>query len=327
MADFDNRLPRGRTYCRNGSVVHLEVLPGKIKAVVAGGSFYKVDVTVKPLPKERWEAIKAACAGSIGAVMDLLMGRLSPEVMEVISDPKKGMFPLRNEVSWTCSCPDWASLCKHSAAVFYGVGSRLDEEPALIFVLRGVDPTELAAGAADVDGSAAGEDALTGDLEAIFGIDVEDVDLKPAKAKGAKKANLAAKKAEPVPATKTTKKAEPVPKAKAVKKVEPVPESKAAKKVEPVAATRAPTKTKPAPGATLSSTPPLDLNLLALKGSDIRYLRDQAGLTIPELAQVLKVTAPSITRWEASPGVVNLHFRTSMSLIKWGQTVLPSCKP
>ena len=96
MADFDNRLPRGRTYCRNGSILHLEVAAGGVGAVVAGSDIYYIIMNVKPLPPERWQAINNACQGSIATVIDLLKGTLSPEIMKVICDPKTGMFPLRD---------------------------------------------------------------------------------------------------------------------------------------------------------------------------------------------------------------------------------------
>ncbi|MDR2454987.1 MAG: hypothetical protein LBE49_00110, partial [Deltaproteobacteria bacterium] len=207
MADFDNRLPRGRTYCRNGSILHLEVSAGAAGAVVAGSDFYDVIMNVKPLPPGRWEAIKRACQGSIATVIDLLKGRLSPDVMKVICDPQAGMFPLRDEISWKCSCPDWASLCKHVASVFYGIGHRLDSEPDLIFTLRGVDPSELIASTADsllsVSGDGA-EDVLAGDLSAIFGIEVEPEPeqlSEPEQFSGPERGK-AAKQFEPGPAKK-----------------------------------------------------------------------------------------------------------------------------
>ena len=176
MADFENRLPRGRSYCRSGAILHLEVGAGSVKAVVAGGDFYDVVMSVSSLPPERWQDIKDACQGSIATVIDLLKGSLSSEIMRVICDPQTGMFPLSDEISWTCSCPDHASLCKHVASVFYGIGHRLDQEPHLLFTLRGVDPADLIAGTTDSLVSVAesgGEDVLVGDLGAIFGIDVE----------------------------------------------------------------------------------------------------------------------------------------------------------
>ncbi|MDR1310008.1 MAG: SWIM zinc finger family protein, partial [Deltaproteobacteria bacterium] len=136
MADFDNRLPRGRTYARNGSVFHLEIGPGSIVANVAGSDVYTVKMEVDPLPLESWGAIIQKCHGRISTIIDLLKGQFSPEVMEVVCDPKNGLFPTAKEIRYNCSCPDWAHLCKHIAAIFYGIGNRLDTEPELLFLLR-----------------------------------------------------------------------------------------------------------------------------------------------------------------------------------------------
>lgn len=141
--DIDNRLPRGRTYVRNGSVCHLEIHAGKITAMVAGSSLYQVTVTIKPLAHQKWQAIKHTCSGKISSLLDLLSGKLSSGVMEVVCHPKDGLFPLSQELSLECSCPDWASMCKHVAAVLYGVGARLDNDPAQLFKLRAVNFEEL----------------------------------------------------------------------------------------------------------------------------------------------------------------------------------------
>ena len=177
--DFENRLPRGRTYVRNGSVVHLEIAPGKIKAYVAGTDTYTVEVGVKPLPPERWEAIKKQCAGQIASLVDLLQGRLSDGVMRQVACRDGGLFPHPKELEMECSCPDWAEMCKHVAAVCYGVGARLDETPELLFRLRGVDHEDLVAAAGvaavlDKGVAAAGRKRVEGDLSEVFGIDLAD---------------------------------------------------------------------------------------------------------------------------------------------------------
>ncbi|MDR1487642.1 MAG: hypothetical protein LBT62_06615, partial [Deltaproteobacteria bacterium] len=160
MADYANRLARGRTYARNGSVCHLDITAGKVEAVVAGSDFYKVNMDVKPLPLDKWNDIKKKCHGQISTIVDLLLGRFSPDVMEIICDAKMGMFPNEDEISFNCSCPDWAQLCKHIGAVFCSIGNRLDQSPELLFLLRRVDPSELLEGSAKelVDG-AQGTDA------------------------------------------------------------------------------------------------------------------------------------------------------------------------
>lgn len=143
FCDLDNRLPRGRTYVRNGSVCHLDIKKGEIKAMVSGSSLYNVTIQIKPLLQEKWDHIKQTCLGKVSSLLDLLSGKLSGGVMEVVVHPKDGLFPLTQEFSLNCDCPDWATMCKHVAAVLYGVGSRLDADPAQLFTLRGVNFEEL----------------------------------------------------------------------------------------------------------------------------------------------------------------------------------------
>ncbi|MDR2123757.1 MAG: hypothetical protein LBP38_02095 [Desulfovibrio sp.] len=174
-ADYDSRLPRGRSYVRNGAVCHLEVRQGEIHALVSGSELYTVTVRIAPLPPRHWALIQDACKEKISTFVDLLQGKLSKEVMSVVCHPEIGIFPKASEISYECSCPDWAGLCKHTAATLYGVGSRLDEEPELLFLLRHVDPLDLFS--ADVAAQmGAGEAAtLQGvDLGGLFGINLEE---------------------------------------------------------------------------------------------------------------------------------------------------------
>ena len=176
-SDFSNRLPRGRTYARNGSIADLLVTRGRIEAVVAGSEVYDVAIAISPLAPEKWRAIRRDCATSIGSLIDLLTGRMADDVMRRLVRPDDGMFPTPRQINVKCSCPDGARLCKHLAAVLYGIGHRLDTRPELLFLLRGVDQQELVATATKesvslaVRGDAA--DALADDdLGAIFGIDL-----------------------------------------------------------------------------------------------------------------------------------------------------------
>ncbi|MCP4476034.1 MAG: helix-turn-helix domain-containing protein [Gammaproteobacteria bacterium] len=143
FSDYENRLPRGRTYVRNGSVCHLAIRKEEVKAIVSGSELYEVRIIMSPLPKKKWEAIKVSCTGQIGSLLDLLNGTLSAGVMAVVSDPATGLFPQAKEIKLRCSCPDWADMCKHVAAVLYGVGARLDNNPQALFLLRGVNHEEL----------------------------------------------------------------------------------------------------------------------------------------------------------------------------------------
>ncbi len=142
-SDFENRLPRGRTYVRNGSVIDLRIAAGEVSAQVMGSSLYKVTVKISAVPKKQWQALGSECAGSIESLVELLQGRLSKGVMERICHPRTGLFPAPKEIAFDCSCPDWAAMCKHVAAVFYGIGARLDEQPELLFTLRRVDAKDL----------------------------------------------------------------------------------------------------------------------------------------------------------------------------------------
>lgn len=146
-SDYENRLPRGRTYVRNGSVVDLQIAKGKVSAMVSGSDLYTVTITIAPVTATRWKAICRDCAGSIDSLVELLQGRLAKGVMDRVCREGDGLFPAPKEIELSCSCPDWADMCKHVAAVLYGIGARLDEKPALLFELRGVDENELLANA------------------------------------------------------------------------------------------------------------------------------------------------------------------------------------
>src|SRR5512136_2071193 len=144
-SDFSMRLPRGRTYVRNGSVLDLQIAPGEVKALVSGSAIYKVAVKVAAVPKARWTSICTDCGGAIDSLVELLQGRFSKGVMERICRQTTGLFPAPAEIQFSCSCPDWASMCKHVAAVLYGIGARLDGQPECLFTLRKVEGRDLIA--------------------------------------------------------------------------------------------------------------------------------------------------------------------------------------
>ena len=181
FSDFENRLPRGRTYVRNGSVCHLAVAKGRIEAKVSGSALYDVKVEIKTLPNKHWSAIKGRCSGEIGSLLELLQGGLSDHVMAVVTDRQDGLFPSPKEISFRCNCPDTAAMCKHIAAVLYGVGARLDAKPELLFLLRGVNHEELIA--ADAEAAVAGattrgksKQLAAADLSDVFGIELKAAD-------------------------------------------------------------------------------------------------------------------------------------------------------
>jgi uncharacterized Zn finger protein len=179
-SDYENRLPRGRTYVRNGSVIDLQIAPGEIKALVRGSDIYKVTVIVAPVSKARWKSICADCAGAIDSLVELLQGRFSKGVMLRVCQQRTGLFPSPDEIKLSCSCPDWADMCKHVAAVLYGIGARLDQQPELLFRLHKVDEKELLAKAGNnlslsKNGPAAAKVLGGGeDLSALFGLEIAE---------------------------------------------------------------------------------------------------------------------------------------------------------
>lgn len=176
-SDYANRLPRGRSYVRNGLVVDLKIERGQVRAMVSGSDFYSVKIEIGAVSQARWKAICKDCLDSIGSLVGLLQGKLSKNVMERVCREGDGLFPSPREIKMTCSCPDWAGMCKHVAAVLYGAGARLDIAPELLFTLRGVDRSELIVNAgADLPMARTGvvtERILAeADVAALFGIEM-----------------------------------------------------------------------------------------------------------------------------------------------------------
>ena len=214
-SDYSNRLPRGRTYVRNGSVIDLQIASGTIQALVSGSSIYKVTVKVTPVAKARWKAICEDCAGAIDSLVELLQGRFSKGVMERICVQGTGLFPSPKEIRLSCSCPDGAYMCKHVAAVLYGIGARFDEQPELLFRLHEVDHQDLIAKAGKAlplskKGAPAAKILAAEDLSGIFGIDIGQpapAPVKPVKkpAKPVKKSAKPVKAAKPIKAAKAPK--------------------------------------------------------------------------------------------------------------------------
>ena len=176
-SDYSNRLPRGRTYVRNGSVIDLQIEVGRVRSLVSGSEIYEVGIQIKPLAKRRWTGIKGQCAGQIDSLVELLQGSISKGVMEIVTRRGEGLFPSPREISLSCSCPDWATMCKHVAATLYGVGARLDHEPELLFTLRSVDPAEMVEAAVDrprTGGKSRSGRVLKSDgLSSVFGVDID----------------------------------------------------------------------------------------------------------------------------------------------------------
>jgi uncharacterized Zn finger protein len=249
-SDYENRLPRGRTYVRNGSVVDLQIAESQITALVSGSEIYEVKVEILPVTRPRWKSICEDCAGSIDSLVELLQGRLSKGVMERLSQQQTGLFPSPKEIKLSCSCPDWAEMCKHVAAVLHGVGARLDQQPELLFRLRAVNEKELIASAGKSLPSAKKSPAkvLGGeDLSKLFGLDMAN-STQPAKSAPSTKGRPVAKAAR-APETRVTKAkpgaAKPKPAKKAVKsKAKPTAPTVPVVKKKQVAAPRKPKPAK-----------------------------------------------------------------------------------
>ena len=207
LGDYSNRLPRGRTYVRDGSVRHLHIEAGCINALVVGSDLYEQTIRIQTLAPEKWQNILRRCQGRIGSLIELLQGKISAEILTIVTDREEGLFPLPGEIRFDCSCPDYASMCKHIAAVLYGVGARLDENPELLFTLRGVNHEALLAtaaeGMADTVHSGTGSKSrrrLTGvDLGAVFGEEWQGVVSSPAEVVSAENPPSAAQIENPAP--------------------------------------------------------------------------------------------------------------------------------
>ena len=217
-SDYSNRLPRGRTYVRNGSVIDLRIAAGVVSAQVMGSDLYQIKVNIAAVPKAQWHALGGDCAGSIDSLVELLQGRLSKGVMERICRPQTGLFPSPKEIKLNCSCPDWATMCKHVAAVLYGVGARLDEQPELLFTLRKVDAKDLVARAGaglplTKKTPAAGKMLDQSRLAEVFGIEMAEALVPDLSAEAAP-----AKKKTPVKKKAPVKRKAPARKKKAIKR-------------------------------------------------------------------------------------------------------------
>ncbi len=144
-ADYSNRIGRGRSYVRNGAVLDFQIKSGEVKSLVQGtrSQPYSVVIKIKGISKTIWKDIKEACGGKLDSLSELLTGRFPKVLGEIFMAQGTGLFPSPKEIDFSCSCPDWAYMCKHVAATLYGVGARLDEDPSLFFKLRKVKVGDL----------------------------------------------------------------------------------------------------------------------------------------------------------------------------------------
>jgi len=200
-ADYSNRIGRGRSYVRHGAVLDLQVSTGGVTALVQGSRSrpYEISVKIKKLSKMHWQQIAASCSGMFNSLPELIAGKFPKELGELFLRRDSGLFPSPKEITFTCSCPDWAKMCKHVAATLYGVGARLDEDAMLLFTLRGMNTDDLVsrtvtAGAEKLLEKAAKKSSRIiedADLTELFGIDLSEGGGPTATAGGEKRASKA----------------------------------------------------------------------------------------------------------------------------------------
>jgi len=254
--------------------------------MVSGTELYNVSIEIKKLAPQKWKDIKKRCAGQIGSLLELLQGRLSKSVMTVVADRDNGLFPHPKEISLHCSCPDWAVMCKHVAAVLYGVGVRLDEKPELLFLLRGVDHEELInaeAGFAAVSNASlpdAHQRIAESDLSHLFGIDITPGEAAPNPKPAPKRLSSVGKKG------KSPAKA-PAPKAKS----------------EPIGRKEKPPKAADKSRKTKAQDRPVTSKAVV-------KLRKKLNMTKAGFAKLLGVSPATIGNWEKSKGPLNLRAST-----------------
>ncbi|GAC1363679.1 MAG: SWIM zinc finger family protein [Ktedonobacteraceae bacterium] len=143
-----SRLSRGRSYARQGQVVSIDIKPGVVKAKVQGSMRepYKITIHLLPLSNDDWEKVTTALASQAIFAAKLLAGEMPANIEEAFSSVRISLFPVSEEDLRTrCTCPDWVNLCKHTAAVYYILAEQFDEDPFLLFTLRGRTKEELIA--------------------------------------------------------------------------------------------------------------------------------------------------------------------------------------
>jgi len=140
-ADYANRIDRGKSYVKNGMVLDLQIRKGSISALVCGSRAkpYEVSINIDPLPPASMDKLAKLCGHRIDTIEALIAGKFTKELGDLLSAKGTGLFPSPKEIHFSCSCPDWANMCKHVASVLYGIGARLDGEPLLFFTLRNID--------------------------------------------------------------------------------------------------------------------------------------------------------------------------------------------
>jgi len=290
FSEYAARLAHGRAYVRNGSICHLAIEPGAVDAMVVDSTLYHVSIRIRQLEAPSWTAIRRRCAGRIGSAVELHQGLLPDHVAAVFTQRDAGLFPQPGEIVSSCECEDRATMCKHAAAVLSGVGSRLDDNPELLFLLRGVNEVELfstepaPAGdrvTADTPGLAM-QNGMMPNAAAGMALAVDGVDRVTAFEASAAESPGAIDTATPRRVKKTL------------------------------------TYRAPIPAAGLPQAAPPDVTeevSFEPTGELVAELREQCGCSIAEFADLLQVTPTSVRRWENTAGPLNLHARPWEALL------------
>ena len=303
FSDYAARLAHGRAYVRNGSVCHLAIEAGGIDAMVVGSTLYHVAIRVRQLDRSAWSTIATACAGQIGSVRELREGRLPDRVAEALTDRAAGLFPHPGEIVPDCECSDGATMCKHAAAALSGVGRRLDDHPELLFLLRGVDETELIGPVATPPRGHTQLAPSTNGGDGTF-FEVAPGSGRTAATESTVTLHLAEPAASDAPAFGTALPAAPA----------------APRKVKKTLTYR-----PPAPTAALPARAPARADEgtggFRPTGELVASLREQCGCSVAEFADLIQVTATTVRRWETTSGPLNLHARPWEALLALHQEI------
>ena len=281
FSEYAARLAHGRACVRNGSVCHLSIEPGGVDAMVIGSALHHVMIRVRRLEGAAWMAMRTACAGRVGSVVELREGRVPDDVTEVVTDLGSGLFPQSGDIVASCDCGDGTTLCKHAAAVLWGIGSRLDERPELLFLLRGVDETELIA----TEAVRSRDPVTAGGLES-------GSTRGAAASKSADSMSLNASRSAESKASLSA----PSPAGSAAPS-RPVKKTLTYRPPGPTDARRRPTPSDLA-GEAAGFVP---------TGAMVADLRERCGCSVAEFADLIQVTPTTVRRWETTPGRLHLH--------------------
>jgi uncharacterized Zn finger protein len=135
------RLVRGRSYARRGQVADLDIRKGEIRARVQGSrsEAYQVTIRLKRINRPGWKKIAESLKKRPIHLARLLSGNMPQAMEEIFEENRLSLFPERHgDLRTECSCPDWSNPCKHIAAVYYLLAEQFDNDPFLLFRIRGM---------------------------------------------------------------------------------------------------------------------------------------------------------------------------------------------